>query len=108
MMMVSHTPGPWIVKKPGEHSPTETRVVHQIGNTFAMIAEIGIHRTIGAKGPSKEEQANARLIAAAPQLLVMLKEAVEMLYAKNGPYVPGSEIHRQFMDAIAEAEGSDG
>lgn len=65
-MSTKHTPGPWVVK------PVENE---QGG--FDIDSEYGYHiaETIG--GLDYEEEANARLIAAAPDLLEALRELLE-------------------------------
>ncbi len=55
-----HTPGPWVVEAPMEHSATY-KIVH-------------LRRTI----PHEEDVANCRLIAAAPELLAQLRYLVSL------------------------------
>ena len=75
---VRHTPGPWILAEESERV-TGTRVcIHDV--TCRRIADV-----IPWRGPGTEVEANARLIAAAPDLLSALKRAA-----------PGiSELHAQ-------------
>lgn len=65
-MSAKHTPGPWVVK-PAENEQ----------GGFDIDSEYGYHiaETIG--GLDDEEEANSRLIAAAPDLLAALQEMVE-------------------------------
>ncbi len=70
--MKHHTPGPWEVKPEGEI----LRVWEAQRPVSVGIADVCINRSIEAKGPSEIEHANAHLIAAAPDLLTALKDAV--------------------------------
>ena len=74
--MSKHTPGPWHVKN--------NNAVQ--GKTLTIVAESvkgGIH--IGTMFPFEEdeEQANARLIAAAPDMLAELKSILSVLEARK-------------------------
>jgi hypothetical protein len=52
-----------------------------------------------------EREANARLIAAAPDLLAACRDVLEFL--DNGsPLQPGSLLHQEIEAAVARAEGS--
>ena len=79
-METKHTPGPWrVVNYQDKHDVP--RVVSDKGG----IAVLCINRYLGAAGPSKQEQINAALIAAAPELLEALKEIAELntMYPPN-------------------------
>lgn len=106
-MSTQHTPGPWIVryreaglKKPKlsvEHSnPHGTGV---IGLTLALLPLTVSH--------AAESRANARIIAAAPDLLLALKELLE--YDERDAGCIPTEAHLEAQDAaraaIAKAEG---
>lgn len=64
--MHKHTPGPWVVKDDGE-------------GPHIMAGEIDIATAVGpfANGQQQEAEANARLIAAAPELLSIAQRASE-------------------------------
>lgn len=74
-----HTPGPWRVV----NKPHETRNERRIGirsSANAWIASVGNMATAHAAPGSRlldEQEANARLIAAAPALLAALREIVD-------------------------------
>ena len=70
-METKHTPGPWRVVNYQDKNDVP-RVVSDKGG----IAVLCINRYLGEAGPSKQEQINAALIAAAPELLEALKAMV--------------------------------
>jgi hypothetical protein len=61
-METNHTPGPWAVKY---HEDTDTYSIYVAGRQWDSW-------TVAALGHSKEDEANARLIAAAPAMLKAL------------------------------------
>ena len=66
-MSTQHTPGPWAVGSKSGHIET--------ANAWRMSIAICYNKDSKADGVSKEEfEANARLIAAAPELLKALNE----------------------------------
>ena len=92
-MKTKHTPGPWF-NVAGMVETDDDRA--DICSCYA--AHFGQSRI--ERSPH-EEWANARLIAAAPDMLAALKEA---LHALNGaPNTVG--LHYQIEAAIAKAEG---
>ena len=64
MMPRAHTPGPWIVVKDGDHDRIETR----IGSPIARVDNM-----------RNAYKGNARLIAAAPDLLEALELALHFI-----------------------------
>ena len=80
---MTHTPGPWKVAKyqvgtvVTNYEPKEGRTVgYSCGNDFVADLDDGkYHKYLD----EKEREANARLIAAAPDLLDALKDAVAKL-----------------------------
>lgn len=105
-MSAKHTPGPWTVLM----APAGARIESE----YASVVLVGCDE-IGADDVerlSHEAKANARLIAAAPELLEALKEA-ERLLAKAFGEPPAlasytNDGHRAIRDAraaIAKAEG---
>lgn len=91
--MSNHTPGPWRIER---QNPSPTTGEWMIaGSAPGYLAEI---RDCGSGDPS----ANARLIAAAPDLLEAL-EAIRR-YPKIREYV-GSELADKADAAIAKARG---
>jgi hypothetical protein len=76
-----HTPGPWELRGLSDH----VRVEHKTG----VVSRINVARCGSSKpGPSEprshdEVWANARLIAAAPELLEALKKFVDLVIADH-------------------------
>lgn len=79
-MSAKHTPGPWILMT----VPTSVGSCHKVGpfpngsrsETFACVYADGLRKGIDDELPAAQELvANARLIAAAPDMLVALRRA---------------------------------
>jgi hypothetical protein len=103
----THTPGPWEVKQGADER--DFIVADQTGNTvcepnaelFNEWPELdpNVHHISVA-----EAQANARLIAAAPDLLESLKEALSII-GNRLPVGSFTEAKAKALAAIAKAEG---
>lgn len=102
-MESKHTPGPWSV---------ETRhIVHAILDTkgqeitFQDVSPQKDAGSITSRGRSPEEtQANARLIAAAPELLELADRMLEIIdYNRHKLNV--SDFEKEIIAAIAKARG---
>ena len=63
--MGQHTPGPWKAAMPVGNPPF-------VGNESRVV----VQKVGPLNGPQEESEANARLIAAAPELLAVLKQAL--------------------------------
>ena len=103
--MNKHTPGPW---RTIESTNTTMRTV--VGPDFpgqGYIADVNLCRTNDAQDVDGE--ANARLIAAAPELLEALKQLLAMQIDCDGITVKITDYHchqtRQAQAAINKAEG---
>jgi hypothetical protein len=86
-----HTPGPWAVGEVSEHFRDADRMVYcddSLGSRVADCTQSGHCITVA------QERANARLIAAAPQLVEALQELVQKRLEKAS--------------SPQEADGSDG
>ncbi len=96
---MSHTPGPWTVL---EHSWCETSIAAP--STTHAICTLDINHTTEELQEADEAQmaANARLIAAAPDLLECLKD-VSAYYIGEHSYDHPSTV--RILGAIAKAEG---
>lgn len=90
---MSHTPGPWQVNPD---------IPHLVGNGTAEVANLYWGELISGM----EMRANARLIAAAPELLEALKAVIE--WDDDCPFMLGEgfgELRERIETAIAKAEG---
>lgn len=93
-----HTPGPWYIKRIGnEINAGSWEILCQLDDSFvAQLYRIN-------KIPHKEVKANARLIAAAPELLKALNMIVN---TENQDYITTVRTMREIAkQAIAKAEG---
>ena len=100
-MSAQHTPGPWRVER---QNPSPTTGEWMIAGTKpGYLAEV---RDCG----SRDVQANARLIAAAPDLLAALQALVAELDGPGKPYSSDSYAPPHFIEtakaAIAKATGA--
>ncbi len=92
----SHTPGPW-VPCPGLAGSRFRIETMRVNNDCEPVAE--------CKGPDRE--ANARLIAAAPELLEALEEAATWMDDDKGGDLPHTDpMMRRIYSAIAKARGA--
>lgn len=78
-MSAAHTPGPWVLTEGDRFESSCVITTHsRLDESLTSIAEIATD-WVGRLGP--EQQANARLIAAAPDLL----EALQLFVAHHDP-----------------------
>jgi hypothetical protein len=89
--MSKHTPGPWVVYDDSNDGKTNRIEIAARGKTVARI-----YHSVPA-----EDLPNARLIAAAPELLAALKYIVNVCSAIDPQ---GEEAHERANAAIAKAE----
>lgn len=90
-----HTPGPWLVQMEWQGEPVVALVANP-GRSVYVVSE---------DGPPRNGEANARLIAAAPELLEALKalQKVGVLNPTNSPRV--NQAISDMVAAIKKAEG---
>lgn len=105
-MSAQHTRGPWTLNT--QYADIEVRGPVESGVLIAVMSPWGV----AADAPNPQ-QANARLIAAAPDLLAALKALHDNMHAQdsaNGVEPPTEDDYRQCMRdaaaAIAKATGS--
>jgi len=104
--MSGHTPGPWEVVDGGDF-----RQVHGPGGEAIAFEPIVVHRGSPATGTwvdANGEEANLRLIAAAPEMLEALRQAKDWLDEVGcdcGTDEPGTCAMCLVDAAIAKAEG---
>jgi len=94
--MTQHTPGPWTIGSRTDGGCW--RVID--APTWDAFAKVVIKMT-DAKADSEQGLANARLIAAAPEMLEMLKRLDNSLESLGRSY------RLQIREVIAKAEGRD-
>jgi hypothetical protein len=111
-MDTKHTPGPWIVSGARRRGYEAEVIVETNPNPKAMsaITICDVPNPTNLVVDDATAQANARLIAAAPDLLEALKHAYALMQALEGSMwltkVPGvTEAFAQYSAAIAKAEG---
>jgi hypothetical protein len=109
MSKAKHTPGPWIVGDQRRRDPGCILIHTSSGESIA--SAWNLMRPDGS-GPDTPMEANARLIAAAPDLLAACKSAMELLDGLGGADVLGDffaaradDESAKLMAAIAKAEG---
>jgi hypothetical protein len=88
--MSAHTPGPWRVMPPSV-GRFKVGAARAHSEAFQIVGE--------ASNYNEQAEANARLIAAAPELLEALQELVSHYMARNPPWLGKARA------AIAKAEG---
>lgn len=108
MTTPKHTPGPWGYQKcpkPQAHSDCRDHAWLVIWNDGKYEGDLAIVQT-------EQAEANARLIAAAPELLEACRELLDLtsdLHEPDGSPDPEVErINRAARAAIAKAEGDEG
>lgn len=95
-MSTNHTPGPWRIHPFGHYDVA----AHQPGFGEMIVANCGgANSNVMDLGEIKK--ANARLIAAAPDLLAALKDVVGWIETSS----EGEQATRIALAAIAKAEG---
>jgi hypothetical protein len=95
---MAHTPGPWTLHKYHGHVAIKAQCGHE-----AIINAVG--HSCGSIGLHDEEQANARLIAAAPDLLEAAELACRALLKGNRPWL-NTAVGEILSQAIKAAKGS--
>ena len=104
---VKHTPGPWGTANmtEGRCSTPQLYVISE-SEQIARISHIQGHGRQGEAANIDERIANARLIAAAPELLAACKALVQQI--DNGSSLTGGEVQvENARAAIAKAQGSE-
>lgn len=110
MSDLEHTPGPWVVGDPSQGVMQKQPETGKLPRTVA-ITDWAKDRE-GRKHPRAEEmRANARLIAAAPELLAAAKNLLADIHsndpAEPNPQAPSGDAVEGLREAIAKAEGAD-
>jgi len=108
MSAPKHTPGPWTVGGIGSVKGTDSSDIFIQDRRGASIAHV-IYNEPGGDDPA-ECMADARLIAAAPDLLEALKEIIDFIGPKDpvcikGPNCETCRLADAARAAITKAEG---
>ena len=99
---MSHTPGPWTAISDPLHFHSLTTII--AGNVVRGIPQVRID--VGGKADIGELEENARLIAAAPELLEALEELYHLIDdAHDGDRVFTFELAQKAKSVIAKARG---
>jgi hypothetical protein len=96
MSEAKHTPGPWSVGHPDDNGqPVVTSAYFEIATCW--------HHCVASV--EKQAHANARLMAAAPDMLSVVKAFVAQYPVGLNPFL--DEAYREALAAIAKAQGTD-
>ena len=100
MKQSKHTPGPWVLIDGDRFSKEKViTTTRRIEDSYGCICDMDVYFS-GQMGV--EQEANARLIAAAPELLEALKAAQK----KGSRWHPADPVVQQINVAIAKATGA--
>lgn len=92
-MTTQHTPGPWVLSAHSAYPPQYIGIYDKLGNWYA-VAE--------ARG----SWANARLIAASPDLLTACESALALLSNPNAEPGDADAVTAILKTALAKAKGA--
>lgn len=103
-----HTPGPWAVGF--DANGWEDGDINVIADKCGLVCSIprqlnGLYHSPGVGRTHDNQEANARLIAAAPELLAALQELVAYDEGSSAEGEYGYEVLHRCRSAIAKAEG---
>jgi hypothetical protein len=92
--MIKHTPGPWYALAEG-----------------VADAAIGYRAVIDSDGytvcnPSPMGEANARLIAAAPDMYALLRDVVALLDNPDADQFDADKVERRILDILSKVEAA--
>ena len=96
-MTQTHTQGPWRIDACPDFSQLCELILREDGKKIASVNSIWTG--VG------EQQANARLIAAAPELLEALDNLAEHIDSKSGDFAMRAHFLKEAFAAIAKARG---
>jgi len=102
---MSHTPGPWVVWGLSSNDGEAEVVSKQDGSKTICWTADTYNEVDGEGEVTSEDLSNARLIAAAPDLLAALWELVHYDEGSSEQGSYGEEVLMRCKDAIAKAEG---
>lgn len=98
-----HTPGPWLI---ADESKT---FVYALGKEGTNVFSCNVESAGTERASKREKEANARLIASAPELLEALKSVIEEIDMSDSNGYVDCLIHqdeyKKITNIIAKAEG---
>lgn len=97
------TPGPWGIGTSADHMPAVTVPVHRSEGSGFVVAHINRLPRMGSVHGDMD--ANARLIAAAPDLYEALVQMVQTYWEEAKDYEPPPSMVQAAKRAIAKARG---
>jgi hypothetical protein len=102
----THTPGPWVISKVIKHGARCYRTIRQEGK-FKLAEVFAFNEcATGTKEGKAEDAANARLIAAAPEMYDVLSELLDTLGLSRG--YGFDEEYAKLREVLAKVEGGEG
>ena len=105
----SHTPGPWVISSVIKHGARCYRTIRQEGR-FKLAEVFAFNEcATGTEEGKAEDHANARLIAAAPEMYEMCKLLEEcMEFIDGGDGYDASDELAKVREVLAKVEGGEG
>ena len=101
------TPGPWVISKVIKHGARCYRTIRQEGK-FKLAEVFAFNEcATGTKEGKAEDAANARLIAAAPEMYEAMK-AILAVVNDPRPIFPGTAIGDKLREVLAKVDGGEG
>ena len=98
----THTPGPWVISKVIKHGARYYRTIRQEGK-FKLAEVFAFNEgATGSEQGRKEDKANARLIAAAPEMLEQCKLFEKLLTVMIMEGDSGADLERDNLRAILD------
>jgi hypothetical protein len=104
----THTQGPWIIQQLGDEMYIGTPKQTVPDDVYSIVASVEGGSDNYNDAYNARQRANARLIAAAPELLEALREVMVWIKAWSPSFVEDAEwgeTEQKVMAAIAKAEG---
>jgi len=99
----THTPGPWVISSVIKHGARCYRTIRQEGR-FKLAEVFAFNEcATGTDEGKAEDEANARLIAAAPEMYEMLKELESGIHLARAR--KGSKTIDKLREVLAKVEG---
>jgi hypothetical protein len=99
--MIKHTPGPWIANGNEIAAP---EFDNGIATWYVRVASIDGTRETGWNAPTIK--ANARLIAAAPDMYALLRDVVALLNNPDADQFDADKVERRILDILSKVEGA--